>query len=303
MPTYHLANIVDDHLMEISHVIRGEEWLPSLPLHVMLHRSFGWDEPLYAHLPLLLKPTGKGKLSKRDGDKLGFPVFPLYWPHGETSRGYREDGYFPEAFVNMLALLGWNPGTDQEIFSLSELIEAFSLERVGKSGSQFDPEKAKWFNHQYMQSKDNSEIATLFVKELKDRGIVTEMQRVEEIINMVKERATFVTDLWNQADFFFIAPESYDKAVVAKRWDSGSASLMGDLKEVLSSIKDFTSENSESIVKGWIAEKGLSMGVVMNLFRLLIVGESRGPHLFDIIAWLGKEETIRRVERGINRLS
>jgi glutamyl-tRNA synthetase len=203
----------------------------------------------------------------------------------------------------MLALLGWNPGTDQELFSLNELIEAFSLERVGKSGSQFDPEKAKWFNHQYMQSKDNREIATLFAKELKEKGIDTEIGRVEEIIKMVKERATFVTDLWNQADFFFIAPESYDKAVVAKRWDPGSASLMGDLKEVLSSIKDFTSENSESIVKSWIAEKGLGMGVVMNLFRLLIVGESRGPHLFDIIAWLGKEETIRRVERGINRLS
>lgn len=303
MPTYHLANIVDDHLMKISHVIRGEEWLPSLPLHVMLHRSFGWEEPQFAHLPLLMKPTGKGKLSKRDGDKLGFPVFPLYWPYGETSRGYREDGYFPEAFVNMLALLGWNPGTEQEIFSMEQLIAGFSLERVGKSGSQFDPEKAKWFNHQYMQLRDNSELAANFNKILKEKGIEAELSKVEELTAMVKERVNFIPELWDQTDFFFIAPVKYDETIVAKRWDSKSEAIIIELIEVLGSIDDFSSAGTEQKVKDWLNDRGLGMGAVMPLFRLLIVGAARGPHLFDIIAWIGKEETLSRLRRGIKSLS
>ena len=223
MPTYHLANIVDDHLMEISHVIRGEEWLPSLPLHIMLYRSFGWDPPLFAHLPLLLKPDGKGKLSKRDGDKMGFPVFPLYWPYGETAKGYREDGYYPEAFVNMLALLGWNPGTEQEIFSMEELIEAFSIERVGKSGSRFDPEKAKWFNHQYLQKKSNKQLAIEFREFLRAQGFFVDIVELETLVGLVKERVSFVKDIWDQTDFFFKAPETYDPEVIKKRWKEDSA--------------------------------------------------------------------------------
>ena len=221
MPTYHLAHIVDDHIMKISHVIRGEEWLPSLPLHIMLYRSFGWDHPLFAHLPLLLKPDGKGKLSKRDGDKMGFPVFPLYWPYGETSKGYREDGYFPEAFINMLALLGWNPGTEQEIFTMDELINAFSIDRVGKSGSRFDPEKAKWFNHQYLQNKTNNQLAVEFREILISRGYQIDILRLEALVGMVKERVSFVKDMWEQTDFFFKAPETYDHETVKKKMERG----------------------------------------------------------------------------------
>ena len=230
MPTYHLANIVDDHLMEISHVIRGEEWLPSLPLHIMLYRSFGWDPPLFAHLPLLLKPDGKGKLSKRDGDKMGFPVFPLFWPYGETAKGYREEGYYPEAFVNMLALLGWNPGTEQEIFSMDELIDAFSIERVGKSGSRFDPEKAKWFNHQYLQKKTNTQLAIEFREFLRAQGYHVDIVRLETLIGLVKERVSFVKDIWDQTDFFFKAPETYDQEVIKKRWKEDSAALLIGIK-------------------------------------------------------------------------
>lgn len=303
MPTYHLANIVDDHLMEISHVIRGEEWLPSLPLHVMLYRAFGWSEPGFAHLPLLLKPTGKGKLSKRDGDSMGFPVFPLYWPYGDTARGYREDGYFADAFINMLALLGWNPGTEQEIFTMDELIESFSIERVGKSGSRFDPEKARWFNHQYMQKKSDDELAGLFSEQLKKRGITASTEKLPTLVAMVKERATFVNDLWEQADFFFIAPEQYDPAVVKKRWNQDAPSIMDRLKNFLITIDDFSSVKTEEVVKAWINENGYGMGVVLTLFRLLIVGASRGPHLFDIIEWLGRDETIGRIEAGIKKLS
>ncbi len=222
MPTYHLANIVDDHLMKISHVIRGEEWLPSFPLHVMLYRSFGWDTPAFAHLPLLLKPDGKGKLSKRDGDKMGFPVFPIFWPYGETARGFREDGYFPEAFVNMLALLGWNPGTEQEIFSMDELINAFSIERVGKSGSRFDPEKARWFNHQYLQKRTNNQLALEFREVLRAKGIHVDIVRLEILIGLTKERVSFVKDFWNQTDFFFKAPEEYDPEVIRKRWQENT---------------------------------------------------------------------------------
>ena len=282
MPTYHLANIVDDHLMEITHVIRGEEWLPSLPLHVMLYRSFGWQAPSFAHLPLLLKPTGKGKLSKRDGDKMGFPVFPLYWPHGETARGYREDGYFPEAFVNMLALLGWNPGSEKEMFSMEELIEAFSLDRVGRSGSRFDPEKARWFNRQYLLMKSDQELAALFHEEIRIRAYDAPFDKVLKLTGMVRERADFVNEMWEQADFFFVAPAEYDAGVVAKRWSSDAPAQMQELIGLLEEVDDFSSGNTESLVKSWIAEKGYNTGAILNLFRLLVVGASRGPHLFDI---------------------
>jgi glutamyl-tRNA synthetase len=303
MPTYHLANIVDDHLMDISHVIRGEEWLPSLPLHVLLYRSFGWTSPQFAHLPLLLKPTGKGKLSKRDGDKMGFPVFPLYWPYGETARGYREDGYFPEAFVNMLALLGWNPGTEQEIFTMDELVEAFTIERVGKSGSRFDPEKARWFNTQYFQMKSTGELASLFMPVVNAKGFFPSDDEIIRVVALVRERAGFVTDLWKEADFFFVAPETYDQEVLRKRWNESSPALIRALLEAVGGIDPFTAENSERMVKDWIAVNGHNTGAVLNLFRLLIVGASRGPHLFDIIAWIGKQETLRRLENGLNHLS
>lgn len=299
MPTYHLANIVDDHLMEITHVIRGEEWLPSLPLHFMLYRSFGWKNPEFAHLPLLLKPDGKGKLSKRDGDKMGFPVFPLYWPYGETARGYREDGYYPDAFINMLALLGWNPGTEQELFTLDELIAAFSIERVHKAGSRFDPEKAKWFNHQYLQRKSNEEIAMQFREELRARGFHYDLPEIETLVALVKERISFVKDLWNETDFFFIAPEKYDQEVVKKRWKEDTPAILRELKNELASIEDFSPAETESAVKNWIAAKGFNTGNVMNALRLVVVGASRGPHIFDIICWLGKEKTIERIEKGL----
>ncbi len=299
MPTYHLAHIVDDNLMKISHVIRGEEWLPSLPLHVMIYRSFGWDPPLFAHLPLLLKPDGKGKLSKRDGDKMGFPVFPLFWPFGETARGFREDGYFPEAFINMLALLGWNPGTEQEIFSMDELINAFSFERVGKSGSRFDPEKAKWFNHQYIQRKSNNQLALEFREILRAKGFHIDIVRLEILIGLVKERVSFVKDIWEQTDFFFKAPEEYDQEVIKKRWQNNTPLILRELADVIKNISDFSPAEIEAVVKEWIESNGYNTGVVMNAFRLVVVGASRGPHIFDIICWIGKEETIRRIEKGL----
>ena len=305
MPTYHLANVVDDHLMEISHVIRGEEWLPSMPLHVLLYEAFGWAAPEFAHLPLLLKPDGKGKLSKRDGDRLGFPVFPLQWndpKSGETTRGYREDGYFPEAFINMLALLGWNPGDEREIFSLDELADAFSIERVGKSGSRFDPEKARWFNHQYMMKKSNEELTDLFMPILTEKGIMAEGDFVVQVIGLVKERAHFVHEFWNQADFFFRAPEEFDAKAVKKRWKAASYDQMNELKNLLAAVDNFSSENLEAVVKSWIEEKEYGMGVVMNAFRLIIVGALKGPHLFDIVALLGQEETLRRMEIGLHEL-
>ncbi len=305
MPTYHLANVVDDHLMEISHVIRGEEWLPSLPLHVLLYEAFGWEKPQFAHLPLLLKPDGKGKLSKRDGDRLGFPVFPLQWTDpktGEKTRGYREDGYFPEAFINMLALLGWNPGDEREIFSLVEMAQAFSIDRVGKSGARFDPEKAKWFNHQYMLRKSNAELTALFLPMLREKGIMADAAYVEKVISLVKERAHFVHELWEQADFFFQAPETYDPKAVKKRWKQASYDQMLALKELLAGLDDFSSENTETAVKKWLEEKGYGMGAVLNAFRLLIVGALKGPHLFDIIALIGQEETLRRMETGLHIL-
>ena len=286
--------------MEISHVIRGEEWLPSLPLHFMLYRSFGWTPPLFAHLPLLLKPDGKGKLSKRDGDKLGFPVFPLFWPYGETAHGYREDGYYPEAFINMLAFLGWNPGTEQEIFSMDELIEAFSIERVGKSGSRFDPEKAKWYNHQYLQRRTNNQLAIEFRDFLRARGYHSDIVRLEILVGLVKDRVSFVKDIWEQTDFFFRAPETFDQEVIRKRWEEDTPSLLLELKGILKEIADFSTESTESKVKSWIVEKGYNTGTIMNAFRLVIVGELRGPHMFDIISWIGKEETINRIEKGLS---
>jgi glutamyl-tRNA synthetase len=305
MPTYHLANIVDDHLMKISHVIRGEEWLPSLPLHVMLYDAFGWEKPEFAHLPLLLKPDGNGKLSKRDGDRLGFPVFPLQWTDpktGDTSRGYREDGYFPQAFINMLALLGWNPGDERELFSMDELTRTFSIERVGKSGSKFDIEKAKWFNHQYLVKETNENLAELLMPTVIANGVLVEKEQLIQAIALVKERATFVSDLWEQLDFFFIRPQEYDAKAVKKRWKANSFDLMLELKEVLESIENFTSENTETEVKKWIEEKEYGMGAVMNAFRLLVVGALKGPHLFDIIAMLGQEETLERIDQGLHEL-
>jgi len=300
MPTYHLAHMVDDHLMKISHVIRGEEWLPSLPLHILLYRAFGWDPPLFAHLPLLLKPDGKGKLSKRDGDRMGFPVFPLFWPYGETAKGYREEGYYPEAFVNMLALLGWNPGTEQELFSMDELIEAFSLERVGKSGSRFDPEKAKWFNHQYLQKKTNNQLALEFREFLRAKGYHCDMVRLEMLVSLVKERVSFVKDIWEQTDFFFKSPASYDQEVIRKRWQANTHKILGELIPVLQGVEDFSAQATESAVKEWIEGNGYNTGAVMNAFRLVIVGSLRGPHMFDIISWIGKGETINRIEKGLS---
>ena len=302
MPTYHLANIVDDHLMEISHVIRGEEWLPSVPLHVMLYRSFGWDPPLFAHLPLLLKPDGKGKLSKRDGDRMGFPVFPIFWPYGETAKGYREEGYYPEAFVNMLALLGWNPGTEKEIFTMDELTEAFSIERVGKSGSHFDPEKARWFNHHYLQERTNNQLAFEFREVLRAKGYHIDIVRLEVLINMVKERVSFVKEIWDETDFFFRAPGAYDTEAVRKRWKENSAQLMNELINVLEKVENFSPAVTEDVVKSWIGENEYNTGEVMNAFRLVIVGALRGPHIFDIIGWIGKEETIKRISKGISAI-
>ena len=301
LPTYHLANIVDDHLMEISHVIRGEEWLPSLPLHYLLYRAFGWESsrPQFAHLPLLLKPTGGGKLSKRDGDKMGFPVFPLFWRSpstGETARGYREDGYFPEAFVNMLALLGWNPGTEQEIFSMQELIDAFSLDRVSKSGARFQPDKAKWFNAQYMHRKSDAELAALFQPILREHGVEVSDEIAGRAAGIMKERATFITDLWDLTSYFFIAPHEYDEKQVKKYWKGDNPAHLAEVREVLASIDDFSLENTERVVNAWIAGKGYGMGQVMNTLRLALVGAGKGPGMYDVTSFLGKEETLRRID-------
>lgn len=306
LPTYHLANIVDDHLMEISHVIRGEEWLPSLPLHYLLYRALGWSDtqPQFAHLPLLLKPTGGGKLSKRDGDKMGFPVFPLRWvsPEGETARGYREDGYFPEAFVNMLALLGWNPGTEQEIFSMDELIEAFSLERVSKSGARFNPEKTRWFNAQYLHAKTDEEVAGLLLPLLRKKGVEADLAKTTRIVALLKERATFVSDLWDLSSFLFIAPQEYDAKGTAKFWKGENPARIAALREVLAGIGDFTKENAERIVHDWIVAREYPMGQVMNSFRLTLVGASSGPSIFDICEIIGKEETLRRIDTALEKL-
>ena len=305
MPTYHLANIVDDHLMEISHVIRGEEWLPSLPLHIALYEAFGWYAPKFAHLPLILKPVGKGKLSKRDGDKLGFPVFPLAYKNEETgdvSRGYKEDGYFAETVVNFLALLGWNPGTEQELFSIEELSAVFDLGRVNKSGARFDPDKTKWFNQQYMMKKDNAELAEFFAEILTEKGISSEKKYTEKVVSLIKERATFVADFWDLSSFFFENPTEYDAKASKKQWKEDTPALMQELVAVLENIEDFNSENIETIVKEWITSKEIGFGKVMQPFRLSLVGAMKGPHLFDIAEMIGKQATIDRINNAITSL-
>ena len=308
LPTYHLANIVDDHLMEVSHVIRGEEWLPSAPLHVLLYRAFGWEDsmPEFAHLPLLLKPDGNGKLSKRDGDRLGFPVFPLEWHDpktGEVSSGYRESGYLPEAVINFLALLGWNPGNDQEIMSMDELIRLFDLHRCSKAGAKFDYEKGKWFNHHYIQAMDNKEAAALFMPILESHGVKADPAYVEKVVAMMKDRATFIKDLWDLCSFFFIAPTEYDEKTRKKRWKEDSAAQLAELIEVLRAREPFDIEGTEEEVKAWIESKGYHLGNIMNATRLALVGEGKGPHIFDITEALGKEESIRRIQRAIDKLS
>jgi glutamate--tRNA ligase len=307
LPTYHLANIVDDHLMEITHVIRGEEWLPSAPLHVLLYQAFGWEDtmPSFAHLPLLLKPEGKGKLSKRDGDRLGFPVFPLEWHDpktGEVSSGYRESGYFPEAVMNFLALLGWNPGTEQELFTLEELVKAFDISKCSLHGAKFDYPKGIWFNHEYILKKSDEEIATLFAPIVANNGVDETMERIQQVVHLMKDRVNFVKELWDLCTFFFIAPASYDEKTVKKRWKEYSAQQMAELSDVLSGITDFTVEGQEPVVMCWVEEKGYKLGDVMNAFRLALVGKGIGPGMFDISAFLGKEETLRRIQRAVEIL-
>ncbi|MBD3583754.1 glutamate--tRNA ligase [Flavobacterium selenitireducens] len=302
MPTYHLANIVDDHLMETSHVIRGEEWLPSLPLHVLLYRAFGWEAPEFAHLPLILKPIGNGKLSKRDGDKMGFPVFPLEWQTEEgVSSGYREKGFFPEAVVNFLALLGWNDGSEKELFSLEELAQSFDLNRVHKAGAKFDPEKNKWFNHQYLITKSDEELSQLFAPALSEKGISIDASKLAKIVSLIKERAHFVSEFWELSDYFFEAPTLYDEKA-AKNWKEETPALMSDLFQLLENIDDFSSSNVETIVKDWMAQNEIGMGKVMQPLRLSLVGALKGPHLFDIMELIGKEETISRIKRAIANL-
>jgi glutamyl-tRNA synthetase len=298
MPTYHLANIVDDHLMEISHVIRGEEWLPSMALHVLLYKSFSWDAPKFAHLPLILKPTGKGKLSKRDGDKGGFPVFPLEWKTEEsTSRGFKEDGYLPAAVVNFLAFLGWNPGTEQELFTLQELVESFDLKRVNKAGAKFDPEKAKWFNQQYFVNQNNEEIATAFesIVNSKSAGYFTK-EYITKVVGLVKERAVFVNDLWDLSNFFFESPSEYDAKAFKKAIKDDTPNLMNELVLLLESIEDFSSDNLQTEVKAWITAKEIGFGKIMQPLRLSLVGAMKGPDVFEIMNLLGKEACIKRIQ-------
>ena len=302
MPTYHLANIVDDHLMETSHVIRGEEWLPSMPLHVLLYRALGWEAPEFAHLPLILKPVGNGKLSKRDGDKLGFPVFPLEWKTDEgISSGYRESGFYPEAVINFLALLGWNDGTEQELFSLEELVNKFDLNRVHKAGAKFDPEKNKWFNHHYLQMQSDVDLAKSYAPFLESKGISISEERLTKLVSLIKERANFVSEFWSLSDYFFEAPTSYDEKAT-KNWKEDTGDLMKQLIVVLEGIEDFSSDKIETIVKDWMAENEIGMGKIMQPFRLSLVGALKGPHLFDIAAFIGKQETINRIQKAISVL-
>jgi glutamyl-tRNA synthetase len=302
MPTYHLANIVDDHLMETTHVIRGEEWLPSMPLHVLLYRAFGWEAPEFAHLPLIMKPVGNGKLSKRDGDKMGFPVFPLDWKTEEgVSSGYREKGFFPEAVVNFLALLGWNDGTEKELYTLEELVQAFDLSRVHKAGAKFDPEKNKWFNHQYLVKQKNEVLAKAFAPILAEKGFNVSENVVTKVVSLIKERAHFVSEFWELCDFFFVAPTSYDEKA-SKNWKAETPALMQELISVVEEITDFTSMNIETIVKDWMTKNEIGMGKVMQPFRLSLVGALKGPHLFDIVEVIGKDETIKRIQNAIATL-
>jgi glutamyl-tRNA synthetase len=308
LPTYHLANIVDDHLMEITHVIRGEEWLPSAPLHVLLYQAFGWEDtmPQFAHLPLLLKPEGQGKLSKRDGDRLGFPVFPLEWhdpKSGEVSSGFREAGYFPEAIVNFLALLGWNPGTEQELFSLDELVKAFDISRCSKAGAKFDFKKGIWFNHEYLLRKSPEEVAKIFAPIVANNGAEASFEQIVKVCSLMKDRVNFVHELWDLCSFFFFAPQAYDEKTVRKRWKEDSPRVMAELSEVLNSVTDFSVEGQEAVVMPWIESKGYKLGDVMNAFRLCLVGEGKGPGMFDISAFLGKTETLHRIDKAIAALS
>ena len=303
MPTYHLANIVDDHLMEITHVIRGEEWLPSLALHQQLYDAFEWQAPEFAHLPLIMKPVGKGKLSKRDGEKMGFPVFPLTW---NESIGYKEAGYFSDAVVNFLALLGWNPGTEQEIFSLEELVDTFSLERVNKSGARFDPDKTKWYNQQYLQTKTNKELAGLYAEILESKSVSVgdkPEDYLEKVVGLIKERAVFVSDFWDLSDYFFQAPTTYAEKAVKKQWKEDTPDILNRLVSVLEGISNFSSEAVETTVKSWIGEQELSFGKVMPPLRLVIVGDMKGPHLFDIMAMIGKEDSVHRIQKAISSLA
>lgn len=307
LPTYHLANIVDDHLMEVSHVIRGEEWLPSAPLHVLLYRAFGWEDsmPRFAHLPLLLKPEGNGKLSKRDGDRLGFPVFPLEWKDpktGDVSSGYRESGYLPQAVLNFLALLGWNPGDDKEIMSLDEMVSLFDLARCSKSGAKFDYKKGMWFNHQYIQSTPNSELALMFMPILEENGVKADIATVTRVVELTKSRVNFVKELWEASSFFFVAPTAYDEKTVKKRWKEDTPQVMSELIDLLNNMSDFSAESQEKAVMDWIATKEYHAGNVMNAFRLAVVGEGKGPHMFDITNIIGKEETIKRIKRAVEVL-
>jgi glutamyl-tRNA synthetase len=307
MPTYHLANVVDDYLMKISHVIRGEEWLPSAPLHVLLYRYLGWegDMPEFAHLPLLLKPDGNGKLSKRDGDRLGFPVFPLRWTDpktGEISSGYRESGYLPDAFINMLALLGWNPGTEQEIFSMDELIQSFTIERVGKSGAKYDPEKAKWFNHHYMSALADAELAGHLFTILKEKGIEESMQFITKVCSLVKERVVLLPDLWEQSWFFFKAPETYDEKVIQKIWKPETSAILAAFANKLEGVEAFTAVAVEATAKDFILEKSIGMGQLMSPFRLTIVGTNAGPGMFEMAEVIGKEKILKRIAAGIEKI-
>mgnify|MGYP001771517054 FL=1 len=307
LPTYHLANIVDDHLMEITHVIRGEEWLPSAPLHVLLYKAFGWEDtmPRFAHLPLLLKPEGKGKLSKRDGDRLGFPVFPLEWHDpktGEVSSGYRESGYFPEAVINFLAFLGWNPGTEREMYSIDELAELFDITKCSKAGARFDYQKGIWFNHEYILAKSAAEIAEIFAPIVAENGVNETMDRITKVVEMMKDRVNFVSELWPLCKFFFVAPTEYDEKTRKKRWKEDSAQQLGELMQVLEGIDDFSVEGQEAIVHQWIEQKEYKLGNIMNAWRLTLVGEGKGPGMFDISAFLGKQETLDRMKRAIEIL-
>ena len=307
LPTYHLANIVDDHLMEITHVIRGEEWLPSAPLHVLLYQAFGWEDtmPRFAHLPLLLKPEGKGKLSKRDGDRLGFPVFPLEWHDpktGEVSSGYRESGYFPEAVINFLAFLGWNPGTEREMYSIDELAELFDITKCSKAGARLDYQKGIWFNHEYILAKSAEEIASIFAPIVAENGVNESLERITKVVEMMKDRVNFVSELWPLCKFFFVAPTEYDEKTRKKRWKEDSAQQLTELMEVLKTIDDFSVEGQESIVHQWIEQKEYKLGNIMNAWRLTLVGEGKGPGMFDISAFLGKQETLDRMKRAIEAL-
>ncbi|APY10980.1 glutamate--tRNA ligase [Seonamhaeicola sp. S2-3] len=304
MPTYHLANIVDDHLMEITHVIRGEEWLPSLALHYQLYKALGWEAPEFAHLPLILKPTGKGKLSKRDGDKLGFPVFPLQWEDPkshEISRGYKEDGYFPESVVNFLAFLGWNPGTEQEIFNLQELVEAFNLTKVNKAGARFDPDKIKWFNHHYMQEQSNNDLAEAFKEQYAQLSDI-DVNYIELVVGLIKERATFLSDLWDLSFYFFNAPKNYDEKASKKALKEGTKDILNTIKDIISNIDDFTTETLQKEIKGWITKNEIGFGKVMMPLRLALVGALQGPDVFDIMFMIGKIETIKRIENLIETI-